>query len=325
MLISTHLETWPTKTAFRITGQEWNEFEELSVTLVDRGQYGRGSGLGVSYLGDIPQSMLNTIEAKRGLLEAGLDRSALQELLPAGGARNAIDAALWDLEAKISGLSIWELTGIDPKPLETVLTIGLEDTPEEMAQKAFDARDHRILKVKLSGDRPVEKIRAIRRARPDARLVVDANQGWSFDQLVEIAPAFADADVEMIEQPLPRDQDEVLEDYRAPLPLCADESCQHLGELSQAAQRYQMVNIKLDKTGGLTHALELVGAAKGLGLGVMVGCMGGTSLAMAPSFVLGCVCDLVDIDGPLLLRSDCVPGLTYRGGWVEPFDSRLWG
>jgi len=325
MLVSTHLETWPTKTTFRITGQECNEFEELSVTLVDGDQCGRGSGLGVSYLDDVPHTMLNTIEEKRDILEAGLDRQALQELLPAGGARNAIDAALWDLEAKLSGLSIWELTGIDPRPLETVLTIGLEDTPEDMAQKAFDARVHKLLKVKLSGDRPVEKIRAIRRARPDARLIVDANQGWSFDQLEKIAPAFADVGVEMIEQPLPRDQDEALENYRAPLPLCADESCQHLGEIRQAAQRYQMVNIKLDKTGGLTHALELVEAARGFGLGVMVGCMGGTSLAMAPSFVLGCVCDLVDIDGPLLLRSDCVPGLTYRGGWVEPFDSQLWG
>ncbi len=325
MKLSVHRAFWPAKMPFRITGQVWNEFEEVVVALSDDGHIGRGVGIGVYYNNDMPEGIISSVERVRAEVEGGLNRAALQELLPPGGARNALDSALWDLDAKRTGKSIWELAGVAPRKLQTVFTIGLEATPEEMATKAANASRYGLLKVKLSGDKPLERIRAIREARKDVRLVVDANQGWTFEQLRDIAPAFADLGVEMIEQPLPRGEDAALENYRAPLPLCADESCLHLDELDQAADRYQMINIKLDKTGGLTHALELAAAARERDLRLMVGCMCGTSLAMAPAYVLGCLCDLVDIDGPLLQKSDCMPGLTYKDGWVEPFESDLWG
>jgi L-alanine-DL-glutamate epimerase-like enolase superfamily enzyme len=182
-----------------------------------------------------------------------------------------------------------------------------------------------LLKVKLDAHQSLERIREICRARPDASIVVDANQAWTFDQLRNLAPAFADLGIQMIEQPLPRGADAALQGYRSPVPLGADESCLHRGELAAAAKRYQMINIKLDKTGGLTHALELVRAARELGLGLMVGSMAGSSLAMAPAFVIGCLVDLVDIDGPLLLKRDRLPGLTYTGGRVDPPGPELWG
>jgi L-alanine-DL-glutamate epimerase-like enolase superfamily enzyme len=246
-------------------------------------------------------------------------------LLPAGGARNAIDCALWDLDAKCSGRSVWDLAAVTAKPLETVFTIGLEATPSEMAEKATAATSHSLLKVKLDADLPLERLRAIRAARPDARIVVDANQAWTFAELQRLAPPFAELRVQMIEQPLPRGGDAALEGFRSPVPLCADESCLHLGELEQAAARYQMINIKLDKTGGLTHALELARAARARGLGLMVGCMAGGSLAMAPTFVVGCLCDLVDIDGPLLQKADRLPGIDYAGGRVSVFGPEVWG
>ena len=246
-------------------------------------------------------------------------------MLPPGGARNALDCALWDLEAKWSGLSIWELTGVVPKPVETVYTISLDVNPELMARHAASAVEYPLLKIKLDGTQPLERMQAVRAARPDARIVVDANQSWTMEQLKTLAPACAALGVQMIEQPLARGADVQLEHYRSPVPLCADESCLHIGELDAAARRYQMINIKLDKTGGLTPALELAGAARARGLGVMVGCMSGTSLAMAPAFVLACVCDFVDIDGPLLQKSDRMPGLEYRGGAVSVFGPEVWG
>jgi L-alanine-DL-glutamate epimerase-like enolase superfamily enzyme len=194
-----------------------------------------------------------------------------------------------------------------------------------MAADARAAAVFRRLKVKLDGDRPLERIRAIREARPDAHLVVDANQGWTFSQLQEVAPAMADLGVAMIEQPLPRGKDSVLAGYRSPVPLCADESCLHAGELDLAAERYQMINIKLDKCGGLTPALSLARAARERGLGLLSGCMGGTSLSMAPAFVIGCLSDLVDLDGPLWQQSDRLPGLQFEGGHVSPFTPAVWG
>ena len=325
MKLSVHVESWPAARPFRITGREFTAFDAVVVEFERDGAVGRGEGLPVFYLGETCETVLAQIEAARTELERGFDRGALQSLLPPGAARNAVDCAFWDLEAKRGGVRAWRLAGVEPRALHTVYTIGLEPTPEAMAAHASEARSQPLLKVKLDGDRPLERLRAIRAARPDARLVVDANQGWTFPQLVEVAPDFAALGVEMIEQPLPRGGDALLEGYRSPVPLAADESCQHLGELDQVARRYAMINVKLDKTGGLTHALELVRAARARGLGVMVGCMGGTSRAMAPSFVAGCLADLVDIDGPLLLRHDRLPGLRYAAGCVEPFGAEVWG
>jgi len=322
---SVHIERWPAIRPFRITGVVWDSFDSIVVELGRAACVGRGEALGVYYSHETVETLLADVERIGPRLEAGIDREELQTLLPPGGARNALDCALWDLEAKISGRTIWDLTGVEPKSLETVFTIGLEATPEAMADKAAAATVHGVLKVKLDGDRPLERVQAIRAVRPDARIVVDANQGWSFEQLVAIAPGFAELEVAMIEQPLRRGADAPLASYRSPVPLCADESCLHLGELEQAAGRYQFINIKLDKTGGLTHALELAGAARARGLGLMVGCMGGSSLAMAPTFVAGCLCDLVDIDGPLLQRTDRIPGIRYDGGRVSVFGPEVWG
>lgn len=325
MKLGIHMERWPAMQPFRIANKVWNSFDSVVVELSDENRVGRGEALGVFYLNEHADLLAEQIESVRDRIAAGIDRVALQTLLPPGGARNALDCALWDLEAKVRGRSIWDLTQVTPRPLHTVFTIGLESTPQLMAAKAAAVPEYTLLKLKLDGDRPLERVRAIRAARPDARLVVDANQSWRFSELAELAPAFADLGVEMIEQPLPRGGDASLEGYRSPLPLCADESCLHLGELEQAAGRYQMINIKLDKTGGLTHALELVRAARARSLGVMVGCMAGSSLAMAPAFVIGCLSDFVDIDGPLLQKSDRLPGISYDQGRVSVFGPEVWG
>ena len=325
MKLGIHTESWPAVRPFRITGREWNSFEPVVVELSSDGVIGRGEAYGVYYRDETAASMAAELEGIADRVIAGADRNALQSLLPPGGARNAVDCACWDLECKTAGRSIWELTGVEPRVLETVYTIGIETTPAAMAEHAASARSQPLLKVKLDGHQPLERIRAIREVRPDARIVVDANQGWNLDQLRSIAPAFAGLGVLMIEQPLPRGRDAGLEGYRSPVPLCADESCLHLGELEEAAARYQMINIKLDKTGGLTHALELVRAARSRGLGLMVGSMCGTSLAMAPTFVIGCLCDFVDIDGPLLMKYDRIPGMRYEGGKVQPPGPEVWG
>jgi L-Ala-D/L-Glu epimerase len=325
MKLSVHIERWPTVRPFRISGKTWDHFESVVVELERDGVNGRGEALGVYYLDETAETMLAQISQKSQAILSDISRATLQGLLPAGGARNAVDCALWDLEAKSSGRSIWDLSGVKPKKLETVFTIGIEDTPQEMALKAAAAGAYELLKIKLDGNRPAERLEAIRRSRPDARIVVDANQGWSFNQLVQLAPLCASLGVQMIEQPLRRGNDAELDQYDSPVPLCADESCLHLDELEAAAARYQWINIKLDKTGGLTHALALAQAARALGLKIMVGSMGGSSLAMAPAFVVGCLADLVDIDGPLLQQFDRLPGLEYHGGWVSVFKPNVWG
>ena len=323
--VSVHHEDWPATTPFRISNQTWESFPGIVVELCEGEHIGRGEGLGVYYLDENPASMATQVMEVADSIAAGADRQQLLDLLPHGGARNAIDCALWDLEAKRAGRRVWDLAGVELKPITTVMTVGLEDTPEEMAAKATAAADHAVLKVKLSGSMPVERVEAIRAARPDAKLVIDANQGWTFDQLRDVAPRLKELGVEMIEQPLPRGGDEALEDYSAPLPLCGDESCLHPGELEGIAGRYQMINIKLDKCGGLTAGLQLARAARERGLGLMVGCMGGTSLSMAPGFVVGLLCDFHDLDGPLLLSNDRSFGLTYTKGVVGPPSPRLWG
>jgi L-alanine-DL-glutamate epimerase-like enolase superfamily enzyme len=323
--LSVHSETWPAIAPFRITGKTFVSFESIVVEVSAGNVTGRGEALGVYYLNETQSALLEQVEALRPRIEQGLDRAQLQELLPPGGARNALDCALWDLEAKSTGRTIWSLTGIAPRALQTVFTIGMEDTPAQMAAKAAAAAATDLLKIKLNSDRPVERLRAIRAARPDARLVVDANQGWDLGLLREVIEAAPGLRLEMIEQPLPRGEDAALEGVRSAVPLCADESCLHLGELPAVVERYQMINIKLDKTGGLTQALQLAAAARQRGLGVMVGCMAGSSLAMAPAFVLGCLADLVDIDGPLLQKSDRPQGIRYQGGRADVFDSQLWG
>ena len=323
--LSVHIESWEALIPFRIARAEWNSFEGIVCEIGQNGLIGRGEALGVYYLGETNESMRAGVEAVRGLIEEGISRHDLLESMPHGGARNAVDSALWDLEAKLSGKTAWETAGVAAAPVETVFTIGLEAEPREMGARAAAAEQITLFKVKLNNDRPIERIAAIREARADARLVVDVNEGWDFGQLRDVAPELQRLGVSMIEQPLKRGADAELEDYDSPLPLCGDESCLHLGELEQATGRYQMINIKLDKCGGLTHGLMLAKAARDRGLDVMVGCMGGTSLGMAPSHLLAQVCDFVDIDGPLLLKNDRLGGLTYEQGYASLPDGAFWG
>ena len=325
MKFSAHLEEWELTEPFRISGAEWRTSAGLVVQLSEDGYLGRGEAQGVFYLDETAQSIFEQVHEVADIIRSGISREELQDLLPAGGARNAIDCAMWDLECKRSGKTIWELTGIDPRPVTTVYTIGLEDTPEAMAAKAAAVADAPILKIKLDGHMPYEKLAAIRAARPDAELVVDANQGWSFELLKEVIPKCVDLNLGMIEQPLARGGDEMLEGFESPIMLASDESCLHTGELETNARRYSMINIKLDKTGGLTEALRLARAAKKKGCKLMVGNMMGTSLGMAPSFVVAQLCDFVDIDGPLLLKYDHPLGLEYNKGVVQGIDPRLWG
>jgi L-alanine-DL-glutamate epimerase-like enolase superfamily enzyme len=323
--LSVHTETWSAAAPFSITGRTVTEFQTFVAGIGQGERRGRGEGMAIHYLGETAESILAQLESARAAIEDGADRQALRSLLPPGAARNTLDAALWDLESRLEGRSAWTLAGVEPRRVETVYTIGIEAEPEAMGEKAARVT-HPLLKIKLDGDRPVERVEAIRRRRPDARLVVDANQGWSFEQLRDVAEPMKRLGVIFIEQPLRRGSDDALEGYKAPLPLAADESCQHIGELEQAARRYQMINIKLDKCGGLTEGLLLARAARERGLGLMVGCMGGTSLAMAPAHVLAQLCDYVDIDGPLLLKNDRLGGFVYDAGKVSlPASGFCWG
>ena len=317
------LESWPTKVPFCITRHTFTEARVLTVTISEKKAVGRGEATGVYYLDETGDSILAQAKSVKKYLQQGAGREQLRTLLPAGGARNAIDCALWDLEAKLSGSSIWGLTAIEPSDTNTVYTVGI-DTPEAMAAATMNLDTPKV-KVKLDSVHPLECINAVRAARPDAEIVVDVNQGWTFDQLVELAPEFKQLGVIMIEQPLPRGADTELENYESPLPLCADESCLDTSELQQASYRYQMINIKLDKTGGLTEALDLAQQAKAMGLGLMVGNMLGTSLAMAPAFVVAQLCQLADLDGPVLLKHDRPHAMTYVGGLVSPPTPQLWG
>ncbi len=323
--ISIRTETWPSLIPFRIANVTFDDFPLIVCDIEQDGVVGAGEALGVYYLDETPETMTAQIRSVMPELEAGADRQRLLDMLPPGGARFAVDSALWDLEAQLSGVSAWETAGVAGTPVETVFTIGLEAEPADMAAKAAAAVDYSLFKIKLNDDSPVERVEAIRNARPDARMIVDVNQGWNFAQLRECAPHLARLGVQMIEQPLPRGEDAELEAYDAPTPLCGDESCLHLGEFRTAARRYDIINIKLDKTGGLTHALELAHAAKAAGKRLMTGCMGGTSLSMAPSHVVAQLSAFVDIDGPLLIGDDRPGGLVYNGGMVSLPARRFWG
>ncbi len=323
--LSAREEEWSFKEPFGIAGDLSYSEPAIVVELQDGDLVGRGEAEGIYYFDETPTSMIEQVQQVAADVESGASRVDLLDLLPPGGARCAVDSALWDLEAKRSGKRAWDLAGLKLKKIVTVFTIGLEGEPAEMARKAAAAALQPMLKIKLDADRPVEKIEAIRAVRPDASLVIDANQAWSFQQLAEVAPRLHGLGVTMIEQPLPRGADAELEGYASPLPLCADESCVHLGDVDEVAGRYQMINIKLDKSGGLTHGLEIVREARKRDLGLMVGNMCGTSLAMAPAFVIGLACDLHDLDGPLLFEHDRPHGMKYSSGVVSPPSPDLWG
>lgn len=317
LTLTARIERWPYASAFRISGYEFTEAELLYVEVERDGLRGRGEAAGVYYTDDLPERCLADVESVRDGLERGADRSDLANLLPAGGARNALDCALWDLQAKQQRAPVWQLAGLDaPRPVRTTYTIGA-DAPGVMAEGARAFADAGSLKLKLTGDdEDAERVRAVRAARPDVWLGVDANQGFTRASLERIIPVLVQNDVSLIEQPLPVGNEADLEALRCPIPVAADESVQTASDLAKLLKRFQVVNIKLDKCGGLTAALEMAAAARRLGLGVMVGNMVGTSLAMAPAFVLGQLCDITDLDGPLLLQRDREPSAVYSGGRI---------
>ena len=320
------VETHRLAAPFRISGYLFESSDLVVVQLTDGVATGRGEAAGVYYVGDDVQAMTELLEAKRDAIENCQSRADLREIMPPGGARNAVDCAMWDLEAKQGGTEARLLAGVtEPKALVTTFTLGADD-PDVMAEGARRYADARAIKLKLTGDLGVdiERVRAVRIARPDVWLGVDANQGFTRDQLDPLVDALNTHRVSLLEQPLARGREADLDDYRCPIPIAADESALDLDDLAGIVGRFDVVNIKLDKCGGLTEALMIAGEAKRLGLGVMVGNMVGTSLAMAPAFILGQQCAFVDLDGPTFLREDRDPGCEYRDGTVWCSD-QVWG
>lgn len=325
MNVSTQIESWPLARPFRITGRTYTAIDVITVVLSDGLYEGRGEAAGVDYLGETTDSMRSQIRAVSGELARGTERAQLQSLLPPGGARNALDCALWDLEAARSGVPAWRKAGVAAlKPCLTTVTIGA-DGPDHVAQHAAELLSARAIKLKLSGDGlDAERVWGVRAAQPDVWLCVDGNQGFNLETLGALMPTLLDARVALIEQPLPIGHDADLETLRSPIRLVADESIQGLASVGGLSDAYSMINIKLDKCGGLTEALAMVDAARARGLGVMVGNMLGTSLAMAPAFVVGQFCEVADLDGSLLLACDRSPGASYCDGMIA-WSDEIWG
>jgi L-Ala-D/L-Glu epimerase len=311
---------------FRISGFVFEEQQAVVATLRDGVHRGRGEASGVYYLGDNAQTMMAEIESVRGAIEAGIDRAALQELLPPGGARNAVDCALWELDACRAGRPVWQLAGMQaPKPLLTTFTLSA-DEPAAMVAGAQRYAQARALKLKLTGDLAldIERVRAVRAARPGVWMGVDANQGYTIDALDALIGALVPLEISLLEQPLKRGREAELDGFVSPIPMAADESALSSVDLASLVGRFNVVNIKLDKCGGLTEGLAMAHEARRLGLKVMVGNMVGTSWAMAPAFVIGQLCDVVDLDGPIFLARDRTPGMTYVDGRAWSGDE-VWG
>jgi L-alanine-DL-glutamate epimerase-like enolase superfamily enzyme len=325
LTLRTEIERWPLVAPFRITGYTWEALDVLVVSLGKDGHVGRGEAQGVYYRNDNPASMTGQIESLRTTIEAGISRESLQSMLPPGGARNALDCALWDLEAKLSGRPAWQVAEVgNPRPLLTTFTCGV-DEPEKMAAAARAYTHARAIKLKLTGE-PIdtERVHAVREARADVWLGVDANQGFTRAFLERLMPTLTEARVALIEQPFPVGQESLLDGFRSPIPVAADESVQCLSDVPGLVGRFNIVNIKLDKCGGLTEGLAMARAARYLGLEAMVGCMTSTSLAMAPAFLVGQLCNVVDLDGPIFLKSDRAIAVQYADGFIT-CPQELWG
>ena len=319
-------EKLPLKAPFRISGYTFHDSPVTLVTLRDDDVEGGGEAAGVYYLNDTTDRMLAMIEAQRDAIEAGITREELRSLLPPGGARNAVDCALWELESRRAHTPVWQLAGVEPPhPLLTTFTVSA-NSAEAMAEVARSYADARAIKVKLTGelDTDIERLRKVRAARPDVWLGVDANQGYKREPLEILLRALKEARVSLLEQPCQRGEEAELDGIDRTIPIAADESVQGLDELDTLAGRFDIVNIKLDKCGGLTEGLLIAERTRQLGMSVMVGNMIGTSLAMAPAFVLGQHCDVVDLDGPIFLVRDRDPGVKYRDGLVH-CDEAVWG
>lgn len=330
MRLKVDVQSWPLAKPFAISRGVKTVAEVVVAELIDDdGHRGWGECVPYARYGETVAGVAETLRGLEDALADGLSRDDLQQRLPPGAARNALDCALWDLDTKRTGRRIWDQAGLAlPEPTVTAVTVSL-GTPEEMAAQAAalasPTSEQVLLKLKLDGARVMERVGAVRAAAPQARLIIDPNEGWSVDVLRDVMGPLADLGVEMIEQPVPADGDDGLRDVQSAIPLCADEACHTAEDLQRLKGLYDMVNIKLDKTGGLTGAIALAHQAEEMGFGLMVGCMVATSLAMAPAAVLASRCRVVDLDGPLLLRKDRTPGLSFSGGRVHPPEAELWG
>jgi L-Ala-D/L-Glu epimerase len=324
--LEVHEQSWPLDKPFRIARGARMEARVIVVTVGDGQNTGRGEGVPYAHYGESVESTLAQLEALRPQIATGLDRQQIQSLLPAGAARNALDCALWDFEAKSAGRRAWELAGLPIiNEIETSFTVSL-DTPAAMGAVAKAHADAPVLKLKLGGDAlDLPRVQAVRQAAPAARLLVDANESWSSSHYLAIAPALADLGVELIEQPFPARDDHILKTLPHPVPICADESCHTTTDLLRLAGLYEVVNLKLDKTGGLTEALRLAEIARLGGFKLFLGCMVCTSLGIAPARILARANDYVDLDGPLLLAGDRHHGLSYHDGKVGLPSLELWG
>ena len=318
-------ESWPIAGRFTISRGSKTASDVILVEIEEDGRTGRGECVPYAHYGETMASTAAAIEGIVPALEAGMERGDLQNRLPAGAARNAVDCALWDLAAKRAGKPVWSLAGLkQPETIVTAYTLSL-DTVENMAAAARKQADRPLLKMKLAGPEDLDRVEAVHANAPRARLIVDANEGWTPEIYARLAPRLKQIGVELVEQPLPAGRDEALAGMVRPVAVCADESCHDRASLARVAGRYDAVNIKLDKTGGLTEALALKREAEAAGYKIMVGCMLATSLAMAPALLLAEGAAFVDLDGPLLLSRDRQPGLVYDGSRIGPAEPALWG
>lgn len=319
------IERWPIAGVFTLSRGSKTEAVTVTVKLDDGRHVGHGESVPYKRYDETPEGALAALEKLRGGLEHGMDRESLQKALPPGAARNALDCAFWDLEARRSGKPAYQLAGLEaPQPLLTAITLSL-DAPEKMAEAARKLAHWPLLKIKLGAEGDAARLKAVRAAAPKAKLIVDANEGWTAGNLEENFAACAAAGVILIEQPLPQGKDEALAKIKRPVPVCADESAHDRASLMSLKGKYDAVNVKLDKTGGLTEALAMVAAARGAGFSVMAGCMVATSLAIAPALLFAQKADFADLDGAFLLAKDRAGGLRYDNGLVHPPEAGLWG
>lgn len=313
------------RSPFRISRGVKIEANVVTVELGQSGSVGRGESVPYGRYGESVPSVMDEIEMLRSDLCAGMGRDELQARLPAGAARNALDSALWDLESRLCHVPVWKrLARPRHSPIVTALTISI-DTPKEMADAASRIENPKLIKIKVDAHDPVERIKAVRRAAPEAKLIVDPNESWTVDILREVQPALERASVSLLEQPLPADADDALRDFSSRIPICADEACHTTSDLPSLLGRYQAVNIKLDKTGGLTEAWRLLRDARAGGFTVMVGCMVCSSLGIAPALEIAREADFVDLDGPLWLQADHPGGVTLQDGLLMPPSPGFWG
>lgn len=324
MKLDVELDTWPLRRPFIIARSDYREIVTVTAVVTDGDHRGRGEAIGVDYLDETPDSIAAAIDGVKRNIEDGIDRGDLRGLLPAGGARNAVDCALLDLEAKKAGRRAWDLLGVDVQSVRTMFTLSLADATT-MASEALEREGYPVLKVKLDEQDTADKIRAIRAARPDADIVIDANGSWNIELLDALADVLLEHRIGMVEQPLPHGEDHILEGSLFPIALCADESCQSMADIEYAAERYTMINIKLDKCGGLTEAMRMIDWCRHNGLQAMVGNMIGSSLSMAPAFIPAQFCRYVDLDGPLLQARDREHAIDYRNGIMAAPEAELWG